>query len=351
MQEPKHAYRGTPLLISLLMFSMLGLSLAKGPMSVSLPGLPGFLHFPSSASSSVGALRSSGPSASLSKCPSIVELRKGVVSAAGKDEDSQERKPQGLKMKNNGGSTSKGRLHELPIFKSMAANQDGELQRDNSDSSEQAKVSAASSYVPGGRVPAVVAEANKAIVSSIKDALVAVYGDRHYARFHALETIARVPYFAYTSVLHLYETLGWRRRADLMKIHFAESWNELHHLLIMEELGGNAEWLDRLVAVHLAFFYYWMAIALYMASPETAYNLNEMVERHAYDTYDKFLETHEEELKALPPPQIAKEYYQTGMARAQAVTKTIDSPRGPAEICRVFVILTLQITCVPPPFL
>lgn len=37
------------------------------------------------------------------------------------------------------------------------------------------------------------------------DALVSVYGDRHYARFHALETIARVPYFAYTSVLHLYE--------------------------------------------------------------------------------------------------------------------------------------------------
>ena len=32
-----------------------------------------------------------------------------------------------------------------------------------------------------------------------------MYGDRHYARFYALETIARVPYFAYTSVLHLYE--------------------------------------------------------------------------------------------------------------------------------------------------
>ena len=64
-----------------------------------------------------------------------------------------------------------------------------------------------------------------------------------------------------------------------MKVHFAESWNELHHLLIMEELGGNKEWGDRVVAVHLAFFYYWVAIALYMASPETAYNLNEQVRR------------------------------------------------------------------------
>jgi ubiquinol oxidase len=36
------------------------------------------------------------------------------------------------------------------------------------------------------------------------------------------------------------------------------------------------------------------------------------VERHAFDTYDKFLETHEEELKSLPPPKVAKEYYQTG---------------------------------------
>ena len=24
-----------------------------------------------------------------------------------------------------------------------------------------------------------------------------------------------------------------------LKVHFAESWNELHHLLIMESLGGN----------------------------------------------------------------------------------------------------------------
>ncbi|CAN0037744.1 unnamed protein product [Discosporangium mesarthrocarpum] len=40
----------------------------------------------------------------------------------------------------------------------------------------------------------------------------AYYGKRTYARFYALETIARVPYFSYVSVLHLYETLGfWRK--------------------------------------------------------------------------------------------------------------------------------------------
>jgi ubiquinol oxidase len=116
------------------------------------------------------------------------------------------------------------------------------------------------------------------------EALFLVYGERHYARFYALETIARVPYFAYTSVLHLYETLGWWRRADYMKIHFAESWNELHHLLIMEELGGNARFTDRFVAQHIAFFYYWLVTVLYMLAPPVAYNLNEHVERHAFDT-------------------------------------------------------------------
>lgn len=39
---------------------------------------------------------------------------------------------------------------------------------------------------------------------------------------------------AFMSVLHMYESFGWWRRADYLKVHFAESWNEMHHLLIME---------------------------------------------------------------------------------------------------------------------
>jgi ubiquinol oxidase len=31
-----------------------------------------------------------------------------------------------------------------------------------------------------------------------------------------------MPYFAYTSCLHLYSTLGWWRSADLMNIHYSE---------------------------------------------------------------------------------------------------------------------------------
>ena len=60
-------------------------------------------------------------------------------------------------------------------------------------------------------------------------------------------------------VLHCRETLGVRAPdlRERMRTHYAESDNELHHLLIMESLGGNAFAADR-------------AIAQTLASPESA---------------------------------------------------------------------------------
>ncbi len=138
------------------------------------------------------------------------------------------------------------------------------------------------------------------------------YGDRYYPRFFVLETVARVPYFSVTSVLHLYETMGWWRKADWLKIHFAESWNELHHLMIAEELGGDKYWLDRFLARTGAFVYYWILVLIYMVAPRSAYHFMQLVEEHAYQTYDKFLKEHEDELKAQPAPQVAINYYGNG---------------------------------------
>ena len=36
------------------------------------------------------------------------------------------------------------------------------------------------------------------------------------------ETIARIPYFSYVSMLHLYESFGWFRAVELRKVHAAE---------------------------------------------------------------------------------------------------------------------------------
>jgi ubiquinol oxidase len=131
-----------------------------------------------------------------------------------------------------------------------------------------------------------------------------------YRRFYALETIARTPYFAYVSALHLLETIGQWRQADYLKLHFCEAWNELHHLLILEELlGGTVPWRDRFVAQHVAVGYYWFAVSVYLLNPALAYNLNQAVEEEAYETYQGFLGRHGPYLKMQPAPDVAKQYY------------------------------------------
>lgn len=194
-------------------------------------------------------------------------------------------------------------------------------------------------------------EFNKIAVGFLKRAVFdTLFRGRDYPRFYALETIARVPYFSYTAALHFYETIGMWRKAKYLKIHFAEGtysvttlhacccllcsfsrslyssssllfilpirfnsdWNEMHHLMIMEELGGADRWFDRFVAQHIGVGYYMLALGLYFWNPTMAYNLNEYIEEHAFLTYDQFVKEHEEELKAQPAPQVAVDYYRDG---------------------------------------
>ena len=59
-----------------------------------------------------------------------------------------------------------------------------------------------------------------------------LFDKRPISRFWLLETVARMPYFSYISLLHFYETLGWWRRSLVArKIHFAEEWNEVSRAL------------------------------------------------------------------------------------------------------------------------
>ncbi|CAI7934487.1 unnamed protein product, partial [Closterium sp. NIES-54] len=147
---------------------------------------------------------------------------------------------------------------------------------------------------------------NKLITDAAFHILNAFYGttERAYARFYVLETIARVPYFSYVSILHLYESFGWWRRIEFLKAHFDESVNETHHLMIMESLGGDRSWVDRFVAQHIAVGYYFFAIFCYLISPRMAYHLSELVEEHAYETYDKFLMSQGDFLKTQPAPEV-----------------------------------------------
>lgn len=154
---------------------------------------------------------------------------------------------------------------------------------------------------------------NKIVIDTVYDVICFFYPvkgtDRDFARFYVLETVARVPYFAYLSVMHLRETFGERSLGEKMRTHYAESDNELHHLLIMEELGGNSNLFDRTLAQTMAFFYYWYVVIIYSWSEPAAYHLSELIEDHAFETYSNYLTEHEDMLKSRPVPQIAQKYY------------------------------------------
>lgn len=131
-----------------------------------------------------------------------------------------------------------------------------------------------------------------------------------FSRFFFLETVARMPYFSYISMIHLYETLGfWRRSADAKRIHFAEELNEYRHLLIAESLGGDQEWWVRFLAQHSAIVYYIGLCILWLLSPSLSYEFSKLLETHAVNTYGQFLDENEDVLKQLPPPLVAIEYY------------------------------------------
>ena len=118
-----------------------------------------------------------------------------------------------------------------------------------------------------------------------------LYRGRPFQRFWVLEEIARAPYFAFLSVLHLRESMGLRgpEHIYLMEEHFAQTLNETEHLEYMESRGGNAHWVDRFFARHLVLIYYWVNVVYYWVAPRAAYHLSYEIEIHAATTYAKYL--------------------------------------------------------------
>jgi ubiquinol oxidase len=135
-----------------------------------------------------------------------------------------------------------------------------------------------------------------------------VYSNRPIQRFWFLETVARMPYFSYYAMLHMYETFGWWRiSVDLRKQHAEEEYNETNHLLIMEILGGNRYYYDRFLAAHSAVVYYMILMTLFFFSPNVSYKFSELLENHAVDTYEQFIKENEKLLKRLPVPILINE--------------------------------------------
>jgi len=62
---------------------------------------------------------------------------------------------------------------------------------------------------------------------------------------------------------------------------------------------------------------------MWLLSPTLAYNFSELIEAHAVDTYAEFIDGNEATLRALPPPEIAIQYYQTGGERGSAPVESL----------------------------
>ena len=152
---------------------------------------------------------------------------------------------------------------------------------------------------------------NRGLVTTVKGFLDVFLAGRDIPRFYVLETLARMPYCAYVSVLHLRETLGDRDADHVarMRVHVAEADNELHHLLMMEALGGNASGVDRCLARGLSVGYYVYCCGLYATNRRLAYHLSELIEAHAYETYDEYLGREGDRLKARAAPRVIRDYY------------------------------------------
>jgi len=139
---------------------------------------------------------------------------------------------------------------------------------------------------------------NKLIIETTVSILDILYRNKDIQRFWVLEEIARAPYFAFLSVLHLKESLGLRgdQHIFLMKRHFEQTLNETEHLEYMETMGGADRLSDRMFAKSLVLVYYWIMVIYYAASPRNAYHINMLVEEHAAKTYTKYLSYNEDRM-------------------------------------------------------
>lgn len=135
-----------------------------------------------------------------------------------------------------------------------------------------------------------------------------VYGDEpSYLKFRAVEVIARVPYYSWTSAAYTLMTFFYTNQEKAMELsrntkyaRLAED-NETMHVIVVSQLAKHERKAGFIrhtfIPMIFAFFYFWSSYFLYLIKPRYSYELNYLFESHAFEQYDLFLETHEEELR------------------------------------------------------
>ncbi len=138
-----------------------------------------------------------------------------------------------------------------------------------------------------------------------------VYGrEPSYLKFRAVEVIARVPYYSWTSAEYSLMTFFYTNQEKAMKLsnttkfaRMAED-NETMHVIVISQLAKaerKAGFIRHtLIPMLFAFFYFWSSYFLYLLKPRYSYELNYLFESHAFAQYDRFLELFGDELHKKP---------------------------------------------------
>jgi ubiquinol oxidase len=131
-----------------------------------------------------------------------------------------------------------------------------------------------------------------------------------YAKFRAVEVIARIPYQSWESAAYTLLTAFYsneRRAVSLCKLsafgRFAQD-NETMHVVVISQLArkqpGVGFFRHALVPLLFSLFYFWAIYILYLLSRRAALELNYLFEKHAYEQYSEFLEKNAELLRHKP---------------------------------------------------
>lgn len=128
-----------------------------------------------------------------------------------------------------------------------------------------------------------------------------------YLKFRAVEVIARVPYHSWASAAYTLLTATYTDEKKAMVLSNIAKYsrvaqdNETMHVVVISHFAQAEEkagfFLHTLMPMLFAFFYFWWSYVLYLVNPRWSYELNYMFENHAFEQYNRFLETRGEELK------------------------------------------------------
>lgn len=138
-----------------------------------------------------------------------------------------------------------------------------------------------------------------------------VYGAQpSYAKFKAIEVIARIPYQSWEMAVYTLLTALYANEKKAIELAKTSAFsrlaqdNETMHVVVISQivcrLGCQDFFRHIFIPFLFSFFYFWTVYVLYLFSRRAAFELNYLFEAHAYAQYGEFLEREGARLKQRP---------------------------------------------------